>query len=148
MTEAPYIKIPTWRDGKWVERTTFKTRDDFKEFVLSCFKEPGKYDFDETAFVFNEQARFFNEKGYFNNAPEGSKMHQDYWDTERRKCRRGAIFINKGKTWYLPRDYYMWINFMMINNKEQKKYTFIEIRDTQLHMALYELLAELHYKHS
>ena len=145
--ESVFMKIPTWKDGQWIERTIFQTREAFISFVLSCFKVPGHYEFDETAYVFNEQARNFISNGFFTKAPQGSQVYSNYWDTERRKCRRGAIFINNGKTWYLPRDYYMWINFMMINNKERNRYTFIEIRDTQLHLALYELLAELHYKH-
>jgi hypothetical protein len=42
----------------------------------------------------------------------------------------------------------MWLNFLPIYDKEEKKYGFAKVRDAQYHMALYELLAELHYKHS
>ena len=31
------IEIPTWENGEW-SVTTFPTRDDFKEFVVSIFK--------------------------------------------------------------------------------------------------------------
>jgi hypothetical protein len=41
----------------------------------------------------------------------------------------------------------MWVNFLRINDKEQKKFDFPSIRDVQYHMALYDLLAELHYLH-
>ena len=42
----------------------------------------------------------------------------------------------------------MWLNFLPIYDKEEKKYGFAKVRDAQYHMALYELLAELNYKHS
>lgn len=148
MDNPPFIKIPTWKDGQWISRTVFDTREDFIAFLLPLFKEPGKYEFDETVLAFNEQSRRFNKDKFYCDSPEGSKKFKEYWDTERRKCRRGAIFINGNKTWYLPRDYYMWINFLPIYNKEIKKFGFVDIRDGQLHTALYELLAELHYLHS
>jgi hypothetical protein len=42
----------------------------------------------------------------------------------------------------------MWLNFLPIFDKEEKKYGFAKVRDAQYHMALYEMLAELNYKHS
>jgi hypothetical protein len=42
----------------------------------------------------------------------------------------------------------MWVNFLPIFDKEQQKFDFAKIRDAQYHMALYELLAELNYKHA
>lgn len=148
MSESVYIKVPTWKNGKWIERTIFQTREEFRDFVASCFKEPGKYEFDETSKIFNEQARVFNETGEYCKAPDGSKAFSEYWDTERRKCRRGVIFIHGKKTWYLPREYYMLLNFLKIYNKEKKLYSFCDVRDAQLHICLYLLLAELNYKHS
>lgn len=147
MISSNYIEIPTWKNGSWVDPTPFSTRDDFKAFVLSCFKEPGKYEFDEASFSFNEQARNYNQKGYFCSAPTRSKDFIMYWDTEKTKCRFGAIFHNGNKTWYLPRDYYMWLNFLPINDKEKRRFDFPQVRDAQYHMALYEVLAELHYLH-
>jgi hypothetical protein len=149
-----YKSVPIWENGIW-SVMDFQTKNDFKLFVLSLFKTPGEYDFDETSFMFNEQARIYNKKNsegkptkIYCYAPQGSKDFRTYWDDQKNKCRNGAIFRNKGKTWYLPRDYYMWINFLQINNKEKKKFDFVDVRDVQYHMALYELLAELHYQHS
>src|SRR5690606_343552 len=76
-----------------------------------------------------------------------SKDYIAYWDAQKERCRRGVIFKNNGKTWYLTRDYYMWINFLPIYDKEKKKFDFPQVWDSQYHMALYELLAELNYKH-
>ena len=143
----PFIEIPTWENGSWTT-TSFETRDEFREFVHSCFKEPGKYEFDEISLLFNEQARNFNKNGLYCSAPFKSKDFTIYWEAEKIKCRRGAIFKGNDKTWYLPRDYYMFLNFLRINDKEQKKFDFASVRDAQYHMALYELLAELNYRHA
>jgi hypothetical protein len=142
-----YIQIPTWENNQWTT-TSFETRDDFKVFVLSLFKEPGKYEFDETSHQFNNEARRFRANGYYCKSPIRSKDYINYWDAEKNKCRVGAIYKNGNKTWYLTRDYYMWVNFLPINDKEQKKFDFPKVRDAQYHMALYELLAELHYLHA
>ena len=144
---ASYIKIPTWNKGIW-EYTEFNTRDEYKAFVLSLFKEPGKYDFNETSLFFNTEAQRFREQNYYCASPMGSKDYRKYWDAEKEKCRYGAIFKDDQHTWYLPREYYMWLNFLPINDKEKRKFDFPTVRDAQYHMALYELLAELNYQHA
>lgn len=142
------ISIPTWDNGEWTE-TEFDTKEDFIYFVLSVFTEPGKCNFDEVSHnMFNEQARFFRQNGYYCKAPSRSKDFISYWDDQKNKCRKGVIFKNAGKTWYLTRDIYMWINFLQIFDKEQGEYDFPQIWDIQYYMALYELLAELNNKHS
>ncbi len=139
--------IHTYDNGTW-RTTEFETREDFINFLLPLFKEPGEYAFDETASIFNKEARFFEEYGFYCDKPFRSKDFITYWETEKNKCRDGVIYHNRGTTWYLTRDYYMWLNFLPIFNKEEKKFGFAKVRDAQYHMALYELLAELHYKHS
>ena len=42
----------------------------------------------------------------------------------------------------------MWLNFLPIYDKEEKRFDFAKVRDAQYHMALYEILAELHWKHA
>ena len=81
-------------------------------------------------------------------APYRSRDFIKYWDSEKAKSRKGVIFKTNNKTWYLPRDYYFWINFLPIYDKMKKKFDFPLVWDVQLHMALYEELAEVHYKHS
>ena len=139
--------VPTYLDGEWTT-TTFDSDQEWLDFLLPLFKEPGQYDFDETAFVFNEQARIFNEDGVYCKAPFRSKDFTKYWNDQKNKCREGVIFQNNDKTWYLTRDYYMWLNFLPIYDKEEKAYGFAKVRDAQYHMALYELLAELNHKHA
>lgn len=140
------LSIPTYSPNGWSE-TQFETLEEFRKFADSLFKEPGKYEFDETSFKFNEQARYFEQNKSYPKYAFKSKDFRRYWDTEKDKCRKGAIFTNGKKTWYLPRDYYMWLNFLQIYNKEINGFGFAKVRDVQYHMALYELRAELYYKH-
>lgn len=141
-----YKTIPTLNEGVW-EETEFKTLEDFRVFISSIFKEPGQYQFDETSFVFNSEARTFNTQGFYCDKPIRSKDFISYWEGEKSKCKEGVIYKNKNKTWYLTRDYYMWLNFLPIYDKEEKKYGFAKVRDAQYHMALYEIMAEINYKH-
>lgn len=144
-----YISVPTWENGKW-SITEFASRDDWKVFIKELFKDAGPdegYYFDETSYFFNEQARRFQKDRYYCDAPIRTKDYIKYWDDQKNKCRTGVIFKNNGKTWYLTRDYYMWLNFLPIYDKEESKFDFAKVRDAQYHMALYECLAELEYKH-
>ena len=142
-----YKKIPTYKNGEWIYKE-FDTQESFIEFLLTIFKEPGQYQFDETALLFNEQATIFNDEGYYCNKPFRSKDFIKYWNFEKEKCREGVIYYGKKNIFYVTRDYYMWLNFLPIFDKEEKKYGFAKVRDAQYHMALYELLAELHYRHA
>jgi hypothetical protein len=142
-----YSEIPTWENGQW-STTSFSSMIEFRDFIKSLFKEPGQYNFDETAFEFNAQARKFQHQNYFCAYTEGSRDFREYWNDQKLKNRFGVIFKGKTDTWYLTREYYMWINFLPINDKVKKKFDFPEVWDGQYHMALYELLAELHYTHA
>lgn len=143
-----HMEIPTYENGIWTT-TVYDDLIEFRNFVLSCFKEPGKYELDETSFLFNEQARLFRaQKDIYCLAPYRSKDYVTYWDREKQRNRNGVIFKNAGKTWYLPREYYMWINFLPIFDKLNKKFDFPFVWDVQIHLALYELLAKLHWKHA
>lgn len=147
--ENNYISVPLWENGEW-SFLDFQTRDDWKNFVRSVFKDAGPdegYQFDETSFLFNEQARQFQKNGYYCAAPIKTKDYIKYWDDQKNKCKKGVIYRNNDKTWYLTRDYYMWLNFLPIYDKEEARFDFAKVRDAQYHMALYECLAELNYKH-
>ena len=141
-----YKVIPTYKDNKWSE-TKFESIEDFRSFIDSIFKEPGKYNFDKTALLFNEQAVNFNKNGFYCDKPFRSKDFIEYWNDQKNKCREGVIYHGKNDTWYITRDYYMWLNFLPIFDKEEKKYGFAKVRDAQYHMALYEIMAEINYKH-
>jgi hypothetical protein len=143
-----YKEVPTYDSGHWTT-TLFQSREEFRDFVKSCFKEPGKYEFDDvSSAIFKEQSILFQQQGYFCNAPFKSKDFVFYWNDQKEKCRNGVIVKSGNKSWYVSRDYYMWLNFLPIYDKEEKKFDFAKIRDAQYHMALYEQLAELHYEHA
>ena len=142
-----YIEIPTYKNDKWTV-TIFDTMEEFRGFLLPLFKEPGKYEFDETSLVFNAEGRKFQKQGYYCHAPVKSKDFISYWEDQKTKCRNGIIVYSNTKIWYISRDYYMWLNFLPIYDKEEKRFDFAKVRDAQYHMALYEHLAELNYKHA
>jgi hypothetical protein len=142
------ISIPTWEAGQWVEDTQFASQRDFIDFVLSVFKEPGKYMFDESVEHWQDEAIHYNTHGFYCKAPFRSKDFIRYWEDQKNKSRIGVIYKNNSKTWYLTRDYYFWLNFLPIFDKEKNKYDFPLIWDVQYHMALYEVLAELNNKHA
>jgi hypothetical protein len=143
-----YKDIPTYENGNW-STTSFESREDFKHFILNdVFKEPGKYGFNDTTNeVFISESTRFKKDGIYCAHPLKSKDFIAYWDDQKDKCRKGIIVKDKDLTWFVAREYYMWLNFLPIFDKEQQKFDFAKIRDAQYHMALYELLAELSYKH-
>ena len=138
--------IPTYENGKW-GTTEFSSDLTFREYLESIFKEPGKYSFNKLALKFNQEATTFNDQGFYCNAPFRSKDFTKYWEDQKNKCRTGVIYKSNGKEWYLTRDYYMWLNFLPIFDKEEKKYGFAKVRDAQYHMALYEIISELNNQH-
>ena len=142
-----YQDIPTWDNGTWTS-TSFESREEFAAYVRDLFKEPGQYNFDETSKLFNAEATKFNNQGFYCDSPFKSRDFINYWEGEKQKCRRGVIYKSGDNTWYIARDYYMWLNFLPIFNKEIQQFGFADIRDAQYHMALYEMLAELNYKHA
>jgi hypothetical protein len=143
-----YQDIPTWDNGTWTT-TDFNSREEFYTYLLTnVFKEPGKYEFNNTTTsLFTQESAKFNRDKVYCTAPFKSKDFIAYWDDQKAKCRRGVLIKEKGKVWYMTRDYYMWLNFLPIFNKEIQKFGFADIRDAQYHMALYEILAELNYNH-
>jgi hypothetical protein len=141
------IDVPTWKKGDW-SITSFDKLENFKDFLFKLFKEPGEYGFDKHIKIFNECALEYNKKGYYCSAPFKSRDFRNYWDDQKHKCRVGIIIHGDDKTWYIPREYYMWLNFLPIYDKEKKDYLFPRIWDAQYHMAIYEILAELNNLHS
>lgn len=126
----------------------FASREEFTEKIKSLFKEPGKYEFDiAVKESFNKQANLFQKNRFYCSAPFMTKDFLKFWDDEKLKCRKGMFVIHDNKEWYVTRDYYMWINYLPIYDKKEKIYKFPDVWDSQYHMALYEILAELHYKH-
>ena len=61
-----YEDIPTWEDGE-ITLTSFSSRDEFGEYLISLFKSPGQYNFDKTSEEFiKEGIKFTQENVYCN----------------------------------------------------------------------------------
>jgi hypothetical protein len=119
-----YTDIPTWDNGTWTT-TSFDSREDWRTYVFSLFKEPGQYEFDKISnTVFNSESTKFRNSKVYCTAAFKSKDFINYWDDQKNKCRLGVIVKSNNKTWYLSRDYYMWLNFLPIFDKEQQKFDF------------------------
>ena len=73
-----YKTVPTYKDGKW-DTTEFETREEFTKYLIDLFKEPGQYEFDDAALLFNEQAKNFDKQGFYCDKPFRSKDYIKYW---------------------------------------------------------------------
>jgi hypothetical protein len=122
-------------------------REEFATFLRDIFKEPGKYNFDETSLLFNSESRKFRANGLLRLSPLNPKIlsitgmiknlnaeEELSIDQEKTPGTLQEIIIC-GSTSY---------QYLIRNNRI---FDFAKIRDAQYHMALYELLAELNYKH-
>jgi len=140
-------RIPCWQDGNW-SLISFDSREEFADTLeKDYFKEPGEYELDEIINEFRAQAIQFKKDGYYCKHLEDSMEFEDYWEWEKLKSRKGVFFWRGDKKWYLPRDYYFWINFLEIYDKLKKSRRFNDIWDTQIWLSLYEFIGELKYKH-
>ena len=63
-----YKKVPTYKDNKW-SYTEFETKESFVKYLTTLFREPGQYQFDKIALLFNKQATTFNEQGFYCDKP-------------------------------------------------------------------------------
>lgn len=141
-------KIPTYDNGVWSE-TTFSSREEFSLILeTDYYKEPGEYEFTDIVKEWQKEGLYFTEKGYYCDAPPETKDYTDYWNKNKLRSRKGAIYIVDDKKFYLTRDYYFWINYLPIIDKVTKRPKLPNIWDTQYHIALYEFIAELKYLHA
>lgn len=142
-----YENIPFWDNGDWKEMT-FESREEFKIVLENeYFKEPGEYALDDVVYEFQKQGLKFTADKRYCDFGEGTKDFIKYWNFESLKNRKGCFFHSNDKKFYLPRDYYHFINFAPIVNKIKRIEDFPDIHDAQLHMALYEWIGELNYQH-
>ena len=75
--------IPTYDNGTW-NTTEFKDDTEFQEFIFDIFKEPGRYEFDETSLIFVEEATRFNKDGLYCSSPFRSKDFTTYWEDQKK----------------------------------------------------------------
>lgn len=150
--KVPCKNIPTYNHDtrKW-STTSFNTQIDFGNFLLNeCFVEPGEYNFNKESWeVLVANGKKWEETGTYTDFPENSKAYYDFWDEEEIKNRLGVIWIHNGVKRYLTRDYYFFLNYCPIINKEKnQEERLATFRDVQYHMMLYEKIAECFHLHS
>ena len=138
-------KIPVWKDGYWVDPVEYDDPKYLHDELAEIFMEPGQYGFtEEVSEAFNQQARDFrSNNNVYCMAAYLTSDFITYWDGEKAKCINGAFFYQGNNKWYLPRDYYMWLNFLPIFDKIKGRFDFPLVWDVQYHMSLYEDLALL-----
>ena len=74
-----YKSIPTYKNGEWIT-TDFESIEDFKKYLILLFKEPGQYQFDEIALLFNDEAKRFDKDRFYCDKPFRSKDYTNYWN--------------------------------------------------------------------
>lgn len=119
-------------------KTGFSSFKEWRDFVLSMWKEPGEYNFKNTGYWREAAAKFEKEKKYC-DYHHTSKEYKDHWLLERRKCEQGIIVDGV----YISGTCYFFWNYCRIPNKIEGKETFPEIWDGHYHTDLYHELAEL-----
>ena len=146
------IKIPTlYVNKKYKEKFVIEEYDKERWITIlekEIFKEPGYYNLNEyTSAIINREARKFKKYGYYTDAVYKTIDYINYWDHQKLLCRNGLLIVTPINTIYIPRDYYFWINFLPIFRKDIRKHDFADIIDFQIHLSLYEYIAELKGKH-
>lgn len=148
--KVTHKQIPTFNcSTKTWTYTDFESQKHFGEFLNSVWNDDCDYFFDKDSQNFNASARTFLDTGKYTHLTPFTTEWVKYWDGEKEKNMRGAIYKSKDKTWYLTRDLYFLLNFLQIPNKEEDgKNTFPYILDLQYHLSLYEKRAEVLNFHS
>ena len=146
--KVPCKNIPTYDLNKKVwSKTSFKDQYEFGDFLLKeCFKEPGEYQFHKsfTKNTWVKLGNLFELNKKYTDLAEDTEEYLDFWDSEELKCRLGVLWKIDGRWYYTTRDYYFMINYFRIVNKEQGYIeSFLDVRDGQYHMMLYQKLAEI-----
>lgn len=149
--KVPYKNIPTYNilTKEWT-KTSFTSQIEFGHTLLNeYFKEPGKYEFDEDTQVIALLGKFWEKNKFYTTLADGTADSNKFWKEEEYKCRLGVFLIKGEKKWYFTRDYYFFLNYCPIINKEKgQEETMASLRDGQYHMMMYEKIAELFHLHS
>ena len=141
-----FVKVPYYKDGEYTHKE-FETIEEYREFLLPLFKEPGQYNFDEIVDEIQKEGLKFRKEEFYCSDPFRSKPFKEYWDIQKERCMVGCFYDNGSDIFYVAGDYYMWLNYLPIMDKAKKAFDFPELWDVQYHMSLYEHLALIHYKH-
>lgn len=130
-------RIPTLKNGVW-SYTTYEDDKEFLAYVKSQFKEPGKYGLYDT-YLWVEPATKFQTTGRYCDYSEDSEQYKEHFAFEKKKIGQGVI-INE---FYLPGDFYWYLNYTPIVDKLKGREDFAELWDGDYHFYLYDEIARL-----
>jgi hypothetical protein len=130
-------RIPTLKNGVW-SYTIYENDKEFLAYVKSQFKEPGKYGLYDT-YLWVEPATKFQTTGRYCDFSEDSEQYKEHFAFEKKKIGQGVI-INE---FYLPGDFYWYLNYTPIVDKLKGREDFAELWDGDYHFYLYDEIARL-----
>ena len=137
------LKVPTYSSEtkEWGHRV-FTTLEEFKEFLWSKFKVPGKYNLHDIG-SWQLEYQKFKKREFYTESVKGTYQYKKYWHTEKEKVLNGVIIDE----FYLPPFYYFYLNFLPIYNKVIGKYIAPYVWDSDYHFMLYVALCIVEGKH-
>ncbi|MEM5878264.1 MAG: hypothetical protein QXF12_05290 [Candidatus Aenigmatarchaeota archaeon] len=131
------------------DRLKFESTEELKSVIKSLLFFPGEFRLNSASICLNYLAHTMTEQSKYNDLIESTYDYIEFWELEKEKCIKG-VFLKDEHThrmWYFPGEYYMWLNYLPIFNKEKRTITYPDIRDVQLFYSLFRFIAELENKH-
>ncbi len=119
-----------WSERKW---TDF---NEYYRFLLDQKKTPGEYNLKNTEY-WRAPAITFETTGKYTDLHSKSQDYKDHWLLERRKIKQGFIIDN----FFIPGDFYFFLNYTPIPNKVENRPTFPDLYDGHYDTNLYIELA-------
>jgi hypothetical protein len=135
-----YLSIPTFNSvsGTW-SITNLQNKSDFAKLLENQYKVPGKYRLHDTV-LWRQSAKTFEEIGKYTKLTVRSREWIKFWDFEKEKCLNGVIIDD----FYVPEDYYFYLNFCVIPDMIKGRDDFPEIWDSDYHYFLHLKLCEVY----
>lgn len=144
-----FISIPEYNIStkKWGERK-FDTKADYHAFVSSHFKFPGQYNLKETK-VWYERRTFFEKSRIYCPFKPGTRDAIRFWEFEKKKSFNlgGVIYLLDEQEYFIPGDYYFYLNYCPIYDKIENRQCFPSVWDSDLHTYIFLLLCRLEGLH-
>jgi hypothetical protein len=129
----------------------FQTKEDFTQFVYSCWKIPGQYNlkgtqkWQETGLQYAKTVTKPNfEGGRYHNYVKGTVQQKRWRDSQKDRILNGVIYDDQ----YIPPFYYWYLNFCPIYNDVVKKKMLGYVWDSDLWFFQYIMLCLLLGKHA
>lgn len=146
------LHVPTYDSSSdsWSE-TVFSSKEEFTVYMEGQFKLPGKYNLKNTKKWKEMALKYVNsctrpnlEGGLYSNSVKGTASYMKFWNFERDKCKKGAIYDGV----YIPPFYYFYLNYCPFHDAVRGKKAFALVHDNDLYFFHYLMLCLLKGKHA